>query len=323
MTDPQISQEPFVSVVTPVYNGASNLAECIESVLQQSYQNFEFVLLNNASTDDSAAIMADYAAGDERIRIEHNESVLPIMENWNHALSLSSATAKYCKVVHADDLLLSGCLKKMVAVAEKYPQATLIGAYRINGSKVDMDSIPFPDDLVSGRELARGRLLTRKYRDQFGAPTSVMYRADCVRNAENFYDPTNFHADTQSCFELLNQGDYAFVHEVLSYTRRHEESQTSATGSLDSHAIGHLKIQHKMAPLFLTEHEQQYAMNRRLRFHYRRLVKDFKYLRNKEFRKYHREGFADIGQSVNALRLSYAVLMEVLDKLRSLMRKKG
>jgi glycosyltransferase involved in cell wall biosynthesis len=323
MTETTNESNPFVSVVTPVYNGAENLAECIESVLSQSYQNFEFVILNNASTDDSASIMKRFAERDSRIRIENNDQILPIMQNWNHAVSLMSPDSKYCKVVHADDIIFPECIAKMVAVAEKYPDATLVGAYRINGIGVAMDSIPYPQDLVDGKELARGRLLTRKYRDQFGAPTSVMYRADCVRDAKEFYDTSNFHADTQTCFELLEKGDYAYVHDILTYTRRHEESQTSNTAQLDPHALGHILIQHKMGPAFLTTQEQQYAMNRRLRFHYRRLAKDFKYFRNKEFRTYHQDGLNKIGIGVSPARLVYAALLEAFEKVRNALRSLG
>lgn len=323
MSDTPSQSNPQVSVITPVYNGAAHLAECIESVLSQSYENFEFIILNNASTDDSEAIIQRYAALDERIKVAENKTILPIMDNWNHALSLMDPQSKYCKVVHADDLIFESCLEKMVAIAEKHPSATLIGSYRIMGVGIAMDSIPYPEELVDGRDLARGRLLTRKYRDQFGAPTSVMYRADCVRETELFYDPWNYHADTQSCFELLSKGDYAFVHDILTYTRRHDESQTSNTADLDSHAIGHLKIQHKVGPKFLDPVEQHHAMHIRLRYHYRRLAKDFSYLRSKEFRDYHRKGLADINLRVSMPRLIYALFLEVVEKALSALRSRG
>ena len=52
--------DPLVSVVTPVYNGGKFLRECIESVLSQTYQNFEYIILNNSSTDDTLEIAEDY-----------------------------------------------------------------------------------------------------------------------------------------------------------------------------------------------------------------------------------------------------------------------
>ena len=79
------AEQPLVSIVTPVYNGEAFLAETIESVLGQTYQNWEYFLLDNASTDGSAAIIRRYAERDERIRPLSNPETLPILENWNSA----------------------------------------------------------------------------------------------------------------------------------------------------------------------------------------------------------------------------------------------
>ena len=62
-------KQPLVSVVTPVYNEEKNLAECIESVLAQTYPNWEYVIVNNCSTDRSLQIAESYAAQDKRIRV--------------------------------------------------------------------------------------------------------------------------------------------------------------------------------------------------------------------------------------------------------------
>ena len=75
-------------VVTPVYNGERFLHESIESVLQQTYDEWRYVIVDNRSTDRTAEIAADYAARDGRISLSQNREFLPIMANWNHALRL-------------------------------------------------------------------------------------------------------------------------------------------------------------------------------------------------------------------------------------------
>ena len=67
---------PLVSVVTPVYNGAAFVSECIESVLAQTYENWEYVIVDNCSTDGTAEIAAGYASSDPRIRLVANDRFL-------------------------------------------------------------------------------------------------------------------------------------------------------------------------------------------------------------------------------------------------------
>ena len=72
---------PLVSVVTPCYNGEPYLAECIESVLSQTYDNFEYIIVNNKSTDNSLEIAHKYAAKDHRIRVVDNREFLSQIDN--------------------------------------------------------------------------------------------------------------------------------------------------------------------------------------------------------------------------------------------------
>src|ERR1700733_15911846 len=107
-----------VSVLTPVYNGAEFLAECIESVLAQTYTNWDYTIINNCSTDESLAIAQKYAARDSRIRVVTNDRFLRIIENHNQAVRQMTPDAKYCKFVFADDWLFPHCVEEMVRAAE-------------------------------------------------------------------------------------------------------------------------------------------------------------------------------------------------------------
>ena len=73
-------EQPLVSILTPVYNGADYLAECIESVLQQTYQNYEYIIVNNCSTDGTLQIALDYALKDKRIRVLNNEKFVGVID---------------------------------------------------------------------------------------------------------------------------------------------------------------------------------------------------------------------------------------------------
>ena len=98
-----MSKKPFVSIVTPVYNGGSFIAECIESVLKQDYNNWEYIIVNNCSTDDTLPIISSYSDREKRIKLIDNKDFVDAETNHNIAFRNISPESQYCKVVSADD----------------------------------------------------------------------------------------------------------------------------------------------------------------------------------------------------------------------------
>ena len=178
---------PLVSVVTPFYNTQDYLAECIESVLRQTYTNWEYILVDNCSTDGSGDIAKHYAARfPEKIRLIHTESFLSQVGNYNFALSLISPHSRYCKMVQADDWIFPECLRSMVEVAEAHPKVGIVSAYELEGDHITLGGLPYPSPEVPGREICR--LFFLKYRHFFGTPTSLLMRSELVRSRNPFYD---------------------------------------------------------------------------------------------------------------------------------------
>ena len=116
-TNMSAKERPLVSIVTPVYNDAHYLSECIESILAQTYPQWEYTILNNCSTDGSAEIARRYAARDARIRVYDNASCLPAVANHNAAIRRISSESKYCKIVFSDDWIFPECLDRMVSLS--------------------------------------------------------------------------------------------------------------------------------------------------------------------------------------------------------------
>ena len=104
------------------------LTECIESVLRQTYGNYEYIIVNNCSTDRSLDIALNYSKSDSRIRAHSNSQFVGVIENHNIAFRLISANSKYCKVVSADDWLFPDCIARMVGVAERIHPPALLDA---------------------------------------------------------------------------------------------------------------------------------------------------------------------------------------------------
>ena len=227
--------QPFVSVVTPFYNTAPYLAECIESVLAQQYGNFEFILSDNCSNDGSREIIEPYAARDARIRYIRHDTFVNQVQNYNRALRYISEHSRYCKVVQADDWIFPECLARMVAVAESSNSIALIGAYGQIEERVHFHGLPLGSAVFGGKEVCRKFWAEELY--VFGSPTCVLYRSDLVRARPDFYDETCPLEDADVCFELLKDRDFGFVHQVLTFTRRQADSIHSELGRYDQRPL--------------------------------------------------------------------------------------
>jgi len=288
--------QPLVSVVTPVYNGEPYLADCIESVLSQSYRNFEYLIVNNCSKDRTLEIAREYAKRDNRIRVLDNHDFLDVIANHNHAFRQISAGAKYCKVVSADDMIFPECLSRMVAFAEANPSVGIAGCYQLSGDHILWQGFRYPEAVYSGRAMCRRVFLGGNPKFGFGSPTSILYRADLIRGSAAFYPNSSPHADTSACFEQLQHSSYGFVYEVLCYERTHEATQTSKSLEMNRYASAYLSDLLKYGPAYLDHDEMKWKLQRELRSYHQFLA--INYLagfRNREFWNYHKGRLADLG----------------------------
>jgi glycosyltransferase involved in cell wall biosynthesis len=294
-----VSEQPLVWVVTPVHDGETYLAECIESVLAQTYDNWSYLVVDNRSTDGTADIVREYARRDPRISLHQNTAFLPIIANWNHALRQLPPAARYCKVVHADDTLLPRCLERMVALAEQNASVSIVTSYAIWGRDVRHDGfVAYPEEVVDGREVCRAALLGQGY--VFGSPSSLLLRADEVRRRPSFYNEQNFHADTEVCFDLLRTTDLGFVHEILTRTRVHEEAMTSFAARLDTFQSCWLTILYNYGRYYLDRRAYRRRWARAVRRYVVFLAKAAVRgkFRDRAFRQHHRETGAFVARAI-------------------------
>jgi glycosyltransferase involved in cell wall biosynthesis len=278
---------PLVSIVTPVYNNATHLPECIESVLAQTYTNWDYTIVDNCSTDGCAEIARRYAVKDARIRVIENQQFLRAIPNHNRALRHISPGSKYCKVVFGDDWIFPECLARMVAVAESHPSVGIVGAYALEGTHVTWTGLPYPGQVVSGHEICREHFLRDLF--VFGSANSVLYRADVVRTRDPFYNEANIHADTEVCFELLKTWDFGFVHQVLTFTRVRPGSLTTTSNDLQTSFPGMLHTLLAHGPDYLTKEELHARLDRHLSAYYRYLGRSVLLSRDRRFWDYHRK----------------------------------
>ena len=122
------------SVLVPVYNVEKYVGECIESVLGQSYNNFELILVDDGSTDRSGALCDEYAAKDSRIRVFHKENAGLL---HTRRFGIERATGDVFVFLDSDDSLKPDALEKIGCTMEKYGcDCVVYGLERFSGDKV-------------------------------------------------------------------------------------------------------------------------------------------------------------------------------------------
>ena len=116
---------PLVTVLMAVYNGEKYLREAIESILDQTYTNFEFLIINDGSSDRTEEIILSY--NDKRIRYIKNEQNLKLIASLNKGLDL--AKGEFIARMDADDISLPERLEKQINFLEKHPEIGLLGSW--------------------------------------------------------------------------------------------------------------------------------------------------------------------------------------------------
>jgi glycosyltransferase involved in cell wall biosynthesis len=292
-----------------MYNEAAYVAECIDSVLAQTYENWEYVIVDNCSTDRSTTIAQSYAERDQRIRVLQNSEFLEAIANFNAALRQMSPASKYCKVVFADDKIFPECVERMVGIAEAHPSVGIVGAYGIEGSQVVWTGLPYPGTVFSGREVCRRLFLEGLY--VFGTATSLLYRADLIRSHDPFFDASDVHSDMETCVVLLKNCDFGFVHQVLTITRVREGSRITLSRRVNTLAASKLNQLTAHGRDFLSPEEFAWCLDRSVSRYYWDLAGSFVRGRDRAFWEYHKKALEAAGVGFSRVRLARTVIARI------------
>jgi glycosyltransferase involved in cell wall biosynthesis len=296
------AEPPTVSVVTPFYNTAEYLAECIESVLAQTNGDFEYVLADNASTDGSREIAESYAARDPRIRFYTFEEHLPQLANYNRALGLIDAGSTYCKVAQADDLLMPRCLEEMVGLAETDPWIGMVVGYTVLQDHVFLDGMDFRESVLEGPEVGARYLRGGPW--LFGSPTNGMYRASLVRAEPEFYPTEARTGDAHAALRILIEHRFGFVHQVLSVTRRRGGSISDQWGRMGIDVLTRRVLLERYGAHFLQPEDRVRERKRLERRHYRVLGEAMLLRRPAAYWDLHRGELATVGLGIERLKVA-------------------
>ena len=231
--------KPLVSVLLPVYNGAATIRLAIESVLEQNYDNFEFVIVENASTDATFAIITEYSA-DPRIRVIRNQKTLSRLENFTKGFAAAKKESSWYKFIGDDDRLLPGCLQAMVEAGERGKQIGLVTAQYYNVDRLVKGIFSEEENVISGPQILRRMLINPAARAAIFSPAAVLIAPEAYRALGGFRTDL-LHADAELFYRLLNTYDLAYVHRPLTAIGYHRGSgQALSTVSGDTFAEAYL-----------------------------------------------------------------------------------
>jgi glycosyltransferase involved in cell wall biosynthesis len=213
-----------VSVCIPTYNYGNYIAETIESVLAQNFSDFELLIIDDCSKDQTADVVESYARKDPRVRFIVNKVNLGMVENWNSCIA--EARGEYIKFVFGDDLLASpDAVGRMVFLLDNDNSVSLVCSARNlidESSKVKKIESHFDTGIIEGTDVINRCLASQG--NLIGEPSVVMFRKNQAGRGFN----TNYKqiVDLEMWFHLLQQGSFAYINEPLCSFRQHGQQQT-------------------------------------------------------------------------------------------------
>ena len=232
-----------ISVLMPVYNGEKFLKEAIDSILNQSFKDFEFLIINDGSTDRSKKIILSYQ--DQRIRFFENKKNLGVAKTLNRGLKL--AKGKYIARMDADDISLSDRFKKQVEFMEKNPQVAVCGTWvKLIGNHNIWQS-PGDDKTIKSLSL---------FYSSIYHPTALI-RNDLLKRYNLSYNPSFIHAeDYELWVKIMEKAKVANLKEVLLSHRIHSNGTGSVYNQTQIESADKVRLYqlHKLG-IFPTKHE--------------------------------------------------------------------
>lgn len=206
-----MSKNPTISVVMPAYNAEKYIARAIESILSQTYKNFELIIVNDASKDKTLSIIKKYAKKDSRIRYVTNSKNKLIAYSLNRGIAL--AKGSIIARMDGDDVSTPERLKKQYAVLRAYPKVAIVGA--------DLDVVSKKGKIISQRKYPTASSALKKLMFRY-SPFShpvVMFRKAVFNEFGGYREDIFPSEDIDLWFKIGSKYEFASIDKpLLKYT---------------------------------------------------------------------------------------------------------
>jgi glycosyltransferase involved in cell wall biosynthesis len=212
-----MSTRPTISVVLPVYNGARFLRQTLASLRWQTFTDWEAVCVNDGSTDESQAILRQFAAADPRFRIvdQENQGIVAALN-----ASVLAARAPWIARIDADDVAVPERLATQWRFVQDHPDVVVVGSYMLF---TDPEGFPLSTQRYALEQEAIEQALLSGSAGSFGHP-SVLIRRDALLKAGLYRKEYEWVEDIDLWLRITRLGRVANIPRVLMHYRQHEQS---------------------------------------------------------------------------------------------------
>ena len=206
-----------ILVFVPTYNSEKYLRQCLDSVLQQTFQDWQCVISDDASTDKSVEIAREYEKIDSRFKVLTHEKNVGAATNWNRAKENNNSFAT--KILCADDYLFKDALKEQLDILQRNQTAIVFSERYIifpSGKKLHprlpkyASNISFNDAFKFYINLGR---------NIFGEPVTALFRTDLFVKSEGFYPKFEYSLDTSGYMAIARGHDVTFDNSIVGAFR--------------------------------------------------------------------------------------------------------
>lgn len=231
-----------LSVCVPAYNSARTLETTLRSILQQDAE-MEVVVLDNASRDDTSTIAQSF--DDPRVRVFHNAETLPIGENWNKVVSLS--TGKLVKVVCADDILLPGAITAQLKVMGDNGIAIASSRFQVidESGGVQETDLGLPGLIGAHDARTLMRIIVRRGPADFGPTAAAIFRRADFDRVGGFRGDLVFPMDVDLFARVCAFGCFYGMPEITAAWRNSSFNLCSSTSTV-SKLTEMLRFHHRL-----------------------------------------------------------------------------
>ena len=221
-----------VSIILPVYNGAKYVGRAIDSILAQSYRDYEVIIVNDCSTDNTLEIIREYEKKDSRIKVYSNATNQKLPRTLNNGFK--NATGQYYTWTSDDNTYHIDAIEKMVNILDDNPNIDLVYT---DYSVVDMNG-----NLI--KEIKVGEPSEIRYRDIVGA--CFLYRRSLAEKVGE-YDPDTFLAEDYDffirCYKESGRAFYHIMEDLYNYGR-HDKNLSATRQSEIAHRAFDVMMKH-------------------------------------------------------------------------------